>query len=170
MLATPEYLAQQATLHATGQYGKASLAYGEVVSELVEATGAKTLLDYGCGSLRSLSTVLNCDVLYQGYDPAVPAFSKDPDRAELVVCIDVLEHIEPDCLPAVLDHLASKCERLAFLTIHTGPAAKLLDDGRNAHLIQKDADWWLPLLMARFKLIKFQLRPSGFEVLLKRSL
>lgn len=168
MLATPDYLKQQAELHATGQYGKASLAYGDTVSGLVEASQAKTLLDYGCGSLRSLASVLNCDVQYQGYDPAVPAFSGDPDPAELVVCIDVLEHIEPDCLDAVLAHLKSKVERLAFITIHTGPAFKVLSDGRNAHLIQQDEGWWLPKLMSGFRLVKYLMRPNGFEVLLKK--
>ncbi len=168
MLATPEYLKQQAELHATGQYGKASLAYGETVSQLVEATQSETLLDYGCGSLRSLASVLNCNVQYQGYDPAVPAFAGDPDPADLVVCIDVLEHIEPDCLYEVLDHLRSKCLHMAFITIHTGPAFKVLSDGRNAHLIQQDEAWWLPKLLRGFRLVKYQLRGTGFEVLLKR--
>ncbi len=168
MLLTDAYKQEQATLHARGDYGTASLAYGDVVSELVEVTGAKTLLDYGCGSKRSLASVLNCDVLYQGYDPAVEAFSKDPDPADLVVCIDVLEHIEPDCLDAVLDHLHSKCLHMAFLTIHTGPAVKTLSDGRNAHLIQESEAFWLPKLCQRFRLVKYQLRKTGFEVLLKR--
>ena len=169
MLITEGYQEEQARLHATGSYGTASLAYGEKVSELVELSESKTLLDYGCGSKRSLATVLNCDVLYQGYDPAVPAFSRDPDPAHLVVCIDVLEHIEPDCLDSVLDHLASKVQRLAFVTIHTGPAVKTLSDGRNAHLIQKPSSWWLPKLMDRLNLINFQIRKDGFECLLSRK-
>lgn len=168
MLLTDSYRAEQAKLHEAGNYGTASLAYGGIVSSLVEMSEAKTLLDYGCGSKRSLASVLDCDVLYQGYDPAVPEFRKDPDPAELVVCIDVLEHIEPDCLEAVLAHLASKTQRLAFVTIHTGPAVKTLSDGRNAHLIQETEAWWLPRLLAHFRLIKFQARPNGFEILLKR--
>ena len=161
------YRQEQAALHATGNYGTASLVYGEAVSGLVEASGSNTLLDYGCGSKRSLASVLNCDVLYQGYDPAVPEFSKDPDPADLLVCIDVLEHIEPEHLDSVIEHLASKCKRLAFVTIHTGPAVKVLSDGRNAHLIQEDDAFWLPKLHKHFRLLKFQIRKSGFEVLLR---
>jgi cyclopropane fatty-acyl-phospholipid synthase-like methyltransferase len=168
MLITPEYAQEQQRLHNTGNYGVMGLQYGELVSELVEMSGAKTLLDYGCGSKRSLSTVLNCDVFYQGYDPGVEAFSKDPDPADLVVCIDVLEHIEPECLDDVLAHLRSKCKRLAFVTIHTGPAAKTLKDGRNAHLIQETERFWLPKLLEHFRLIKFQARQKdGFEILMR---
>jgi hypothetical protein len=166
MLITPEYRAEQERLHATGKYGTASLQYGETVSHLVEATGAKTLLDYGCGSMQNLKTVLNCDVLYQGYDPAVPQFSvKEP--SDLVVCIDVLEHIEPDLLDNVLDDLLMLTDKWAFFTVHTGPAVKTLSDGRNAHLIQKPPAWWLPKLMQRWDLHSFQANRQGFTVLLR---
>jgi hypothetical protein len=163
MLMTDKYRELQAKLHATGNYGKASLQYGDKVGQIVEASEAKTLLDYGCGSMRNLAKVLNVNVLYQGYDPAVPAYSKDPDPADVVACIDVLEHIEPECLDDVIAHLASKALRLAFITIHTGPAGKVLADGRNAHLIQKPAEWWLPKLAEHFVLVHFQLRNAGFE-------
>ncbi len=169
MLISESYAKEQKRLHDTGNYGVMGLKYGEAVSELVEASGVKTLLDYGCGSKRSLASVLNCDVLYQGYDAGFPEYSKDPDQADLVCCIDVLEHIEPECLDDVLAHLASKCLKLAFVTIHTGPAAKTLKDGRNAHLIQQDEAFWLPKLFPYFRLIKFQIRKQGFELLLRRN-
>ena len=168
MLLTEGYRQEQEALHAKGNYGTASLKYGEVVSELVEMSGAATMLDYGCGSMRNLAKVLNCEVMYQGYDPGVKEYANEPDAADFVACIDVLEHIEPECLDAVIDHLASKCKHLAFVTIHTGPAAKVLSDGRNAHLIQETEAWWLPKLLAKFRLLKFQARNGGFEVLLKR--
>lgn len=164
MLLTEEYRKEQERLHAAGNYGTASLGYGGIVSQLVEKTGAQTLLDYGCGSMRNLAKVLDCDVLYQGYDPGVPAFSIDPDAADLVACIDVLEHIEPDCLDEVLDHIRSKTRKHVFLTVHTGPAVKTLSDGRNAHLIQKPAAWWLPKLMERWELLQFQAVKTGFWV------
>jgi 2-polyprenyl-3-methyl-5-hydroxy-6-metoxy-1,4-benzoquinol methylase len=137
-----------------------------MVSQMVETARAKTLLDYGCGSMRNLVKVLDCDVAYEGYDPAVPEFASDPEPADVVVCIDVLEHIEPECLDAVLDHLRSKTIRHAFLTIHTGPAVKVLSDGRNAHLIQQPAAWWLPKLMQRWTLLQFQANKSGFWVVM----
>jgi hypothetical protein len=166
MLITDAYKAEQERLHATGKYGTASLQYGQIVSGLVEATGSKTLLDYGCGSMQNLKKVLDCDVLYLGYDPAVEKFSaKEP--SDLVTCIDVLEHIEPDLLDNVLDDLLMLADKWAFFTVHTGPAVKVLSDGRNAHLIQKPPAWWLPKFLQRWDLETFQRTGQGFNVFLR---
>ena len=163
MLITDGYRDLQAQLHSKGNYGTASLGFGEIVSALVEEIQAKTLLDYGCGSMRNLAKVLDCDVLYQGYDPAVPAFSaKEP--ADLVACIDVLEHIEPELLGNVLQDLRSLTKRCGFFTVHTGPAVKVLSDGRNAHLIQQPPEWWFPRLSELFKISLFKRTPGGFYV------
>lgn len=166
MLITEAYRHEQEALHAKGNYGTASLQYGEIVSRLIEGTGSKTLLDYGCGSMQNLKKVLDCDVLYLGYDPAVPAFNVK-ETSDFVTCIDVLEHIERDLLDNVLDDLMKLTGKWAFFTVHTGPAVKTLSDGRNAHLIQKPASWWLPQLMQRWELWQFQRNAQGFNVLLR---
>lgn len=164
MLITDGYRREQEALHAKGNYGTASLQFGKIVSTLVEQTGAKTLLDYGCGSMQNLKTVLDCDVMYLGYDPAVPEFSaKCP--SDMVVCIDVLEHIEPDLLENVLDDLRRLTKGWAFMTVHTGPARKTLSDGRNAHLIQQPPEWWLPKFFSRWDVRTFQAMPQGFSLL-----
>ena len=54
--------------------------------------------------------------------------------------------------------------KYGFLTIHTGAAVKKLDDGRNAHLIQKPASWWLPILSRHFEVIHLQGAAGGFWV------
>lgn len=89
---------------------------------------------------------------YQAYDPGVPRFSSAPVPAEMVACIDVLEHIEPEYLNGVLDDLARLTESVLFASVHTGPAIKVLSDGRNAHLTQQPLNWWLPEFMDRFEL------------------
>jgi hypothetical protein len=167
MLLTDDYREQQAALHAVGNYGTAALQWGSAVSGIVDKIKAETLLDYGCGSKCSLAEVLDCDVLYQGYDPAVPKLAREPDAADVVACIDVLEHIEPECLDAVIEHLKSKVKRVLFVTVHTGPAKKVLPDGRNAHLIQKGAQWWLPKLHCGLELMQFQAYPMGFWAVLR---
>ena len=158
------YRKQQAKLHAQGNYGLAALQYGECISLLTRALGAKSILDYGCGSKRSLLKVLDIPigVRYEGFDPAVPEYSKRPERADLVVFIDVLEHIEEDYLRNVMDDLASLTKSHVFLTIHTGPAGKFLDDGRNAHLIQQPWAWWKAWLEPRFQTVHLQDVPNGF--------
>lgn len=168
-LISEDYRREQAALHATGRYGTAAQGHGGVVKELLNASGATSLLDYGCGSRQSLllGLKLGANVAYEGYDPAVPAYSRAPVPAELVVCIDVLEHIEPDLLDAVLDDLASLCDPYGYFTIHSGPARKVLSDGRNAHLTQQGADWWLPKLKTRFEILESRQHMRGLTVLVR---
>ena len=88
--------------------------------------------------------------MYQAYDPGVPKLADPPVPAEMVVCLDVLEHIEPDCLEDVLDHLEELTELILFASINTSLADKKLSDGRNAHLIVQPMEWWLPKIWDRF--------------------
>jgi len=92
---------------------------------------------------------------YQPYDPAFPEYGP-PKAADLVCCIDVLEHTEPELLNNVLQELSTLVTRAGFFTIHQGPAGKTLSDGRNAHLIQKPTSWWLPRLSQFFEISLLQ--------------
>ncbi len=82
-----------------------------------------------------------------------------------MTCIDVLEHIEPQSLDAVLSEISSISEKLAFLTVHTGPAKKVLTDGRNAHLIQESTSWWLGRFEPHFDILHVQQVRKGFFVI-----
>ena len=170
MLISQDYQNQQQAMHENPKinYGTAAAAYGETVGEMIDLMGISHLLDYGCGHNLSLKTNLKpaSAFTYQAYDPGVPEYADEPSPAEMVVCIDVLEHIEPDLLDNVLDHLEQLTEKVLFCTVHTGPAGKLLPDGRNAHLIQKPVEWWLPKFTERFKLQGLHTRGNGFELVL----
>jgi len=156
---TPEYQAEQARLHAErDDYGVASLQYAPMVAALVSRLEINSMLDYGCGKARLVEGLKrqphDRSFVIELYDPAVSEYAGAPDPAELVVCIDVLEHIEPELLDNVLDHIRQLATNYVLLTIHTGPAVKVLSDGRNAHLIQAGADWWLPKLLERWHLVE----------------
>ena len=163
---TEAYRQEQARLHATGDYGKAGAGFGDVVSGMLRATQARTLLDYGCGSRQSLRPALLVPVDYRGYDPAVAEYASDPEPADCVACIDVLEHIEPEMIDQVLDHIRSKTLKRALFSVHLGPAGKTLSDGRNAHLIQRPPAWWLPQIMQRWELLTYVRRKHSFVVAL----
>lgn len=149
---TPEYASLQRQLHATGTYGGVAVTYAPLVTSMIDRLEVTHLLDYGCGSQMALGNNIKPKgaLTYQAYDPGVEELASDPIPAQMVTCIDVLEHIEPDLLDNVLDHIASLTELVAFLTVHTGPAKKVLADGRNAHLIQEPMEWWLPQIWTRF--------------------
>ncbi len=161
------YRAQQEKLHENPNYGVASLEFAPLVAKIVTENGIREVLDYGAGKGRlgmRLGELLKPPPAMHHYDPAIPKWAAAPEPCEFVACIDVLEHIEPNLLDNVLDDLERVTREVGFFTVHTGAAAKVLDDGRNAHLIQKPYDWWLPKLMARFDLFVFQRIPGGFFV------
>jgi hypothetical protein len=167
-LISEEYKKTQLALHATGFYGTAGREYAPLVTQIINKMQVTHLLDYGCGSQLSLYKAItpNHKVTYQAYDPGTEDFAERPVPAQMVCCVDVLEHIEPDFLDGVLDDLASLTEVLLFASVDTGPAKKTLSDGRNAHLIQEPMEWWLPKIWARFDLHTFQIvNEHGFYVI-----
>lgn len=166
-LISAEYRRMQQVLHENPDYGVASVEYAPLVAQVVEALGVKELLDYGAGKGRlggELNKYIQRSLKIRHYDPAIQKWSDAPPPCEFVACIDVLEHIEPELLGNVLDDLKRVTARAAMFTVHTGPAVKVLIDGRNAHLIQQPPEWWLPEIMKRFKLVTFNLMPQGFWV------
>jgi hypothetical protein len=155
---TEEYMKQQQELHKNPNYGVASLEFSPLVAQLVKQANIQSISDYGAGKKRLLEGLKSNGVNLNNYYPFDPAFPEygEPKSADLVCCIDVLEHIEPTKLSAVLEELASITVGLGFFSIHMGPAGKVLSDGRNAHLIQKPTSWWLPRLSEHFNVLELQ--------------
>lgn len=172
MLISKEYREEQTKLHENPHYGVASKSFAPIVAQLINKTGVDNILDYGAGKGQlgqSLIGHVNHKIQIEHYDPAIEDWSDDPSERDLVCCIDVLEHIEPDLVDNVLDHLQEKTAYIGFFTIHTGPAVKVLSDGRNAHLIQEGPEWWLPKLLERFELMNFNRTSNGFYVIVGKK-
>jgi len=68
--------------------------------------------------------------------------------------------------PALNENLSTDRAEFAITTL---PAIKFLADGRNAHLIQQPASWWLPRLLQRFELNNFTRVPHGFWVVVEKK-
>ena len=171
-LISEDYRKLQQELHRNSDYGTASLEFAPIVAKVMEATGSYEILDYGAGKGRlgqRLDDMYEKPVTIHHYDPAIPEWSMSPEPCRLVACIDVLEHIEPERLENVLDDLKRVTAGVGVFTVHTGPADKVLKDGRNAHLIQKPPSWWLPKLLERFELNTFTRTATGFFVIVERK-
>ncbi len=82
---------------------------------------AQSVLDYGCGK-GTLAEAVSFEI--REYDPAIAGKDENPLPADLVICTDALEHIEPEYLDAVLVHIASLTRMAAFFVVHTGRAQK----------------------------------------------
>lgn len=142
MLITNQYRKLNKDLHATNkEYGVGGKRWAQVTIDICNSLDTRNVLDYGCGKgvLRKSVPLLNITE----YDPAVEGKDGEPEKTDIVVCFDVLEHVEPKCLDAVLRHIKSLTVRGFIASVATKPAQKFLADGRNAHLIQKDLYWWL---------------------------
>jgi 2-polyprenyl-3-methyl-5-hydroxy-6-metoxy-1,4-benzoquinol methylase len=158
-LITPRYREQQRELHAAPRgYGQRGSKWADVVRALVDEYLASSVLDYGCGTGSLKAALVNGEgldgVRIDEYDPAIKGKDGIPYFADLVNCTDVLEHVEPDCLPEVLKHLRLLARKAVFVVISTCETAKVLSDGRNAHLIIQPAEWW-----------REQLTAAGFTIL-----
>jgi len=168
MTISAAYKAEQQRMHRElPNYGVASVEFAPRVSHLINSTGIDHILDYGAGKGRlGQSLEINHPATVTMYDPGIPGIDEPPEPHDMVCCIDVLEHIEPEYLDSVLDDLKRVTKKIGFFTIHTGPAMKVLSDGRNAHLIQEGPEWWLPKIMARFELHAYnRVNSNGFLVI-----
>lgn len=145
-LISPTYAALNRALHAEQHtYGAdaAKDAAGIVKFARKEACGS--VLDYGCGkgTLKPAILAIAPDLKVYEYDPAVPGKEHLPDHAvDLVAAMDVMEHIEPEMLPAVLESMVALRPKVVILKIALTPAQKTLPDGRNAHILLQPASWW----------------------------
>lgn len=154
MLISEGYQAQQRQLHADrDDYGTASLTYAPIVSTFCNKLAITHLLDYGCGKGRLFGALkVDHKMTLQAYDPGMEEYAERPIPSQMVTCLDVLEHIEPDSLDEVLDDLQALTLEVGVFSVNTAPAMKVLSDGRNAHLIQQPMEWWLPKFWSRFDL------------------
>ncbi|AXQ68676.1 methyltransferase [Caulobacter phage CcrPW] len=148
MLISTQYQALNAQLHADiATYGAGGWQWIGPALKFAEHLGVRTILDYGCGK-ASFGEWTPGDYVVLPYDPVT--YPGERPACGMVVCLDVMEHIEPDCLDSVLRHIRSKAERGAFFVIAMRPAQKTLADGRNAHLIVEDAKFWINKLHEHF--------------------
>lgn len=165
-LISKDYLKQNRLLHNVPTFGAGGWKYLETIEKLVIRNSVISILDYGAGKgtlKRSLKRRFPF-IPVQNYDPVT--YPEMPAPAELVVCTDVLEHIEPEHLEDVLQHLRALTQKIAFFSICCRPAKKSLPDGRNAHLIIQPPDWWKEQL-SDWEILEWDQSPHDVEVQLR---
>lgn len=154
-------------LHNRAVFGQRGARHRMVVIDMLREFDALTVLDYGCGRADLAASMPGFDV--RSYDPGIPARAKLPEQAEIVVCTDVLEHIEPELLDNVLAHINELTTVAAHLVIATKPDGnKKLADGRDPHLIVESPEWWQKKLAQHFdnvRCINVTARDCTFRVI-----
>ena len=151
MTGNPELIDQYRRIHASASYGTTSVKNLRFIRPEIQLLRPQSILDYGCGQSRLIELLdLGYAADLKRYDPAIPAYAQKPAGVfDLLINVDVLEHIEEADLDAVISEMRSLC-RDALIIIDTKPAIKLLSDGRNAHVTIRPHDWWRARLSRHF--------------------
>jgi len=142
MAHTQEYLEELKRLHSKKTFGL-NKNIPDVVKNLIEEKNIKSFLDYGAGKGYTSDTIRENypDIELHTFDPAT--FPNPlPEKVDLTYSSDVLEHIEEDLINETLQDLCTRSTRYQYHLIACHPAKKALSDGRNAHLIIENPDWW----------------------------
>ncbi len=166
------YRNQLIELHENDRYwGSTGGEYFLDVMKAVQEDHCSSVLDYGCGKgylvalirdamasepKRTPDFLVRCD----GYDPAIKEYADLPIPADMVVSTDVLEHIEPENLETVLEHICANMLISGFFVIATRPAKAVLPDERNAHLIQEPESFWIQKLQKFWPIVEAKMDSS----------
>lgn len=140
--------------------GISLLPHIAAIRELVRASGATTILDYGSGKGlqygphhctvggEEWDNLMDCwDVDYvHCYDPCHLPFSKLPEkRFGGVVTTDVLEHCPEEDLDWIVAEIFGYAEKFVFASVSCRPAIRHLPNGENAHCTVRPPEWWRAL-------------------------
>ncbi len=162
---SPGYLAVCQQMHADdSSWGVNGGNEALRVKALADKLGCKTILDYGCGKGRLAYRAAKIGYQIASYDPAFPPFAAEPEPADLVVCRDVMEHVEAKYLDSVLAHIRELANKAAYFVISMRLATARLPDGRNAHLIVAPKEFWLEKLGKYFEIDAHSIRKDDLRV------
>ncbi|MCB1493288.1 MAG: hypothetical protein KDJ77_16080 [Rhodobiaceae bacterium] len=165
--------------------GQSLPEHAPAIRDLIEATGARSLIDYGSGKGRQYEwtdlTMPGGEVVpslsaYWGnpglvlFDPGYPPLSERPSGpADGVICTDVLEHCPEEDMAWILDEIFSLANRFVFANVASYPAAKTLPSGENVHCTVRPAVWWDGMVagvavrypQVRYRVLVEERRPKG---------
>jgi len=154
-MAEMDYAHEYGEMHESGKRfpGYSLGAYVDSIAKLVEKHDATRLLDYGSGKgYQYLARRYHerwGGVLPYCYDIGVSQLSAKPEgQFDGVICTDMLEHIERDDLPLIIDELIGYTVNggFLFLGISCRPTRKKLPKGGDVHRTIERPDWWAKLL------------------------
>lgn len=158
MIITEAYREQNRKLHETNEkYGTSGRVWREFVRNISD-WGRRDILDFGAGK-RTLSQSLGPAYRVTDYDPCIPGLDAEPEPHDIVVCGDVMEHVEPELVENVLAKIRTLTKHKAFFVIAMLPSTKTLPDGRNSHLSLHDDEWW-----------REKIEAAGFEIIESKSM
>ncbi len=136
------------------EYGADAQKDAQGVVTFARKSDCRVILDFSCGkgTLKPAITAIAPDLTVLEFDPAIEGKDTLPSQpVDMIAAMDVMEHIEPEYLTAVLESMCALKPRLVLMKIALTPAQKTLPDGRNAHILLRPAGWWRETLDKYFQ-------------------
>lgn len=150
-LISPEYREQNRLLHeqavADGKrWGDTGWTHADEILKFCKEIGAQDILDYGCGQgmLKLEFEKRKVSIEVKEYDPAIRGKDAVPkNQSDLIVCTDVMEHVEQKKVLGVLANIYDISRLGAFFNISCKLAKATLPNGQNAHATVNPPEWWI---------------------------
>lgn len=162
--------------HAKFLAGKVSPENVRGISQMVHWWRKETrfqrqprILDYGSGKgFQYLTKRIHeqwGNVLPYCYDLGVFHLAKRPEgRFDIILCMDVMEHLEAEDVPDVLADLRAYTEgrrpACVYMNVCCRPAWKKFDDGSNLHKTVEGPEWWEERITGSFDGSKIRVERS----------
>ena len=134
--------------------GKTTMVFAKILKEIIRKNKIKNLLDYGSGkgdryfnkSEFGNETYPPLEK-YWGikstlYDPGVPHPKPVGKKFDMVISIDVLEHIPIEDLGWVVEEIFEFSEKIVFINVACYPAQRTFSDDSNVHVSLFHPMWW----------------------------
>ena len=138
--------------------------------DIKENFNFKTCVDYGCakGFLVNALRIIGCEAYgediseyaIENCHPNVKDYLSLPSENfyDLLICKDVLEHIEEEDLPGILKNIRKKSDQF-FFVIPLGDYDRFRIREYEVdvtHVTKKDEEWWINLFESQgYELVKF---------------
>jgi len=135
--------------------GKATINFAEIIRKIIIKNDCVNLLDYGSGkgdryfnpskrrdgkSFPPLKDYWKIQPTF--FDPGVPYPKPVNSVFDIVLCIDVLEHIPYQDLGWVLNEIFEFSKKIVFINVACYKSNATLLNGKNAHVSLFDPWWW----------------------------
>jgi hypothetical protein len=133
--------------HKTHLWGGAVEGKAFEIECIAKDNGCSTILDFGCG-FGALKNKIGHKLQVTEYDAGIEGKNKLPaGKFDMVVCCDVMEHVEPMFVDQTIDWLYYYATNMIYVSICCAPSLETFDDGSNLHLTIQTPSWW----MSRFE-------------------
>lgn len=172
-------------------------AHAPAAIERLGMQPGETLYDLGCGAGAAIPVFVQHGLLVRGVDiamsPALAAYPREvlkhlPEERrpiltgaclwalpmdwplrDYVYSVDVLEHIPPQRVDAVLMHMHRLMRKAAYVSIHCHPDGCGALIGETLHLTVERPDWWMQKLGGLFAVERLKAPASELTAILRHK-